>query len=57
MFFRYWEERLNKLENVVSTFGKIKVIRQKIENFNEISADLLKPIDRKIRIAKSESSE
>ncbi len=57
LIFRYWEERLNKLENIVPLFDKIKNIRRKIEEYTEISADLIRPIDRKIRLAKCEFSE
>ena len=55
--FRYWEERLKDLQNFVYSFEEIKFIRQKIVEFTEISSDLLRPIDHKIRLAKSEIPE
>lgn len=50
----YWEERLNKLSGIEDLYRKIERIRQKIDNYSDISSDILRPIDLKIRSAKSE---
>ena len=52
---RYRENRLKELENVDELHEKIKRIQSKIKNYAEYSPESLKPIDRKIRLAKAEA--
>lgn len=53
-YSRYWEGRLNKLNGIDNLYHKVENIRHKIDSYFEISPDVLRPIDRKIRSIKSE---
>ncbi len=51
--FRYWEKRLSKIEDADILYKSIAAIQEKIKSYSDFPPELLRPIDRKIRLAQS----
>lgn len=53
----YWETRLGKLDNVTDLYTSIDSIKKLIDDFQDISTEQVKSIDKKIKLARQTISQ